>query len=256
MPRKRMVDPNFWRDEKIGQCSYMERLLFEGLWTFAEDSGVGRASPLLIKADVFPYDTLREADIEKGLLKLAGLGLILLYERGGQRYYFITHFKKHQTINKPSQCYLPTPLPEDYGSTPAPVTSEEKEKEKEEESEEKNNTARVRYADNVSMTQEEYGKLLSAYGEAATGRLIEILDNYKGASGKKYLSDYRAILNWVVSRLDEERKRGRGPGQPIAPDEKTVALMMEEREWMKRALAREKEQETSPARGKETEHGT
>lgn len=253
MPRKRMVDPNFWRDEKIGQCSYMERLLFEGLWTFAEDSDVGRASPLLIKADVFPYDTLREADIEKGLVRLAGLGLITLYEREGQRYYFVTHFKKHQTINKPSQCYLPTPLPEDYGSTPAAAASEEEEKKTEEEQEEKESPARVRYADNVAMTQEEYGKLLSAYGEAATVRMVEILDNYKGASGRKYASDYRAILNWVVSRLSEERRRGGGSAQQAAPDPKAIAFMTEEREWMKRALAREKEQDT---RGKETEHGT
>jgi len=133
VPRKRMIDPSFWRDEKISKCSCMERLLFIGLWTFAEDSGAGRASPLLIKADIFPYDTLREADIQKSLQKLSELGLINLYERTGQQYYFVTNFKKHQTINKPSQCYLPTPLPEDYRSTPVVVTSEDKEKIKEKE---------------------------------------------------------------------------------------------------------------------------
>ena len=93
MPRKRMINPNFWRDEKIGQCTHMERLLFQGLWTFAEDNGVGRANPLLIKADVFPYDTLRGADITKALNKLASLGLIILYEVDGQKYYKVTNFK-------------------------------------------------------------------------------------------------------------------------------------------------------------------
>ena len=34
--------------------------------------------------------------------------------------------------------------------------------------------------------------------------MIEILDNYKGQNGKKYKSDYRAILNWVVKRYEEE----------------------------------------------------
>ena len=34
--------------------------------------------------------------------------------------------------------------------------------------------------------------------------MIEILDNYKGSKGKKYRSDYRAILNWVVNRYNEE----------------------------------------------------
>lgn len=129
MARKRMIDPNFWRDEKIAKCSYMERLLFEGLWTFAEDNGVGRASPLLIKADIFPYDSLREADIQKSLAKLASLGLILLYEIEGQSYYYVLNFLKHQTINKPSKCYLPEPLPEHYGSTTVVVTPEDNIKE-------------------------------------------------------------------------------------------------------------------------------
>ena len=40
-------------------------------------------------------------------------------------------------------------------------------------------------------------------------RMIEVLDNYKGQNGKKYSSDYRAILNWVVERVNEEfEKRG------------------------------------------------
>jgi hypothetical protein len=38
--------------------------------------------------------------------------------------------------------------------------------------------------------------------------MIEVLDNYKGANGKKYKSDYRAILNWVVERVEREEKRG------------------------------------------------
>ena len=112
MARKRMIDPNFWRDEKVAECTYMERLLFQGLWTFAEDSGVGRANPMLIKADVFPYDTLRASDIDKSLTKLANLGMILLYSSGEQQYYYICNFGKHQTINRPTPGLLPLPTRE------------------------------------------------------------------------------------------------------------------------------------------------
>jgi len=129
MPRKRMLDPSFWRDEKIGQCSFMERLLFEGLWTFAEDTGVGRASPFLLKADIFPYDTLREADIEKSLAKIASLGLILLYETGNQKYYHVVNFNKHQTINRPTPATLPLPLHDHSVSSVGALTTEEKRKE-------------------------------------------------------------------------------------------------------------------------------
>ena len=66
-----------------------------------------------------------------------------------------------------------------------------------------------KYADFVSMTEEEYQKLVDEYGEEFTRRCIEVLDNYKGAKGKKYKSDYRAIKNWVVGRVEEEMERKR-----------------------------------------------
>lgn len=65
------------------------------------------------------------------------------------------------------------------------------------------------YAEYVTLTEAEYGKLTEEHGEAATHRMIEILSNYKGAKGKRYKSDYLAILNWVVERYQEEQaKRG------------------------------------------------
>lgn len=70
---------------------------------------------------------------------------------------------------------------------------------------------KIKYAEFVSMTEEEYGKLIEKYGEAKTKRAIEILDNYKGSKGKTYKNDYRAILSWVIERTEEEfSKRGGG----------------------------------------------
>ena len=66
---------------------------------------------------------------------------------------------------------------------------------------------KVQWAENVTMTNGEHDKLLAAHGPADTARLIAILDNYKGASGKKYASDYRAILSWAVDRLQEEKRK-------------------------------------------------
>ncbi|MGI5849297.1 MAG: DUF4373 domain-containing protein [Christensenellales bacterium] len=60
------------------------------------------------------------------------------------------------------------------------------------------------YGENVRMTPGEYAKLESAYGAEGARRMAEILDNYKGATGKAYKSDYRAILSWVVRRWREE----------------------------------------------------
>ncbi|MGD9552535.1 MAG: hypothetical protein AB7V60_05485, partial [Candidatus Caldatribacteriota bacterium] len=66
---------------------------------------------------------------------------------------------------------------------------------------------KIQYAEFVKMTEDEYQKLVSIYGEKATLEMIEILDNYKGSVGKTYKSDYRAILNWVVKRWKEEKSK-------------------------------------------------
>lgn len=67
----------------------------------------------------------------------------------------------------------------------------------------------------VSMTNEEYSSLVAKLGEQGAKRCIEILDNYKGANDKKYNSDYRAILNWVVERYKEEQAKQ--PKKKTAP---------------------------------------
>ena len=63
---------------------------------------------------------------------------------------------------------------------------------------------KYKYAEFVTLTRDEYAKLCAEYSEEGAKRMIEILDNYKGSKGKKYSSDYRAILNWVVNRYNEE----------------------------------------------------
>lgn len=69
----------------------------------------------------------------------------------------------------------------------------------------------------MTTTNAEHERLLATHGPADTARLIEILDNYKGSSGKVYKDDYRAILSWCVDRLDEEKANGRKPSGINAP---------------------------------------
>lgn len=69
---------------------------------------------------------------------------------------------------------------------------------------EKNKPDKISFAEFVSMTNEEYAKLIETYGEENVKKFIEKLDNYKGATGKKYKSDYRAILSWVVTEVKRQ----------------------------------------------------
>ena len=77
----------------------------------------------------------------------------------------------------------------------------------------KNEPEKRKYAEFVSMTNDEYSSLVTKLGEQGAKRCIEILDNYKGQSGKTYKCDYRAILNWVVSRYEEEQTKCRPSSQ-------------------------------------------
>ena len=70
----------------------------------------------------------------------------------------------------------------------------------------KNKITKKQYSEFVELTEKEYNRLTDEFGETGAKRLIEILDNYKGANGKKYADDNRAIRNWVVDRYKEETK--------------------------------------------------
>ena len=78
------------------------------------------------------------------------------------------------------------------------------------------------YAEFVAMTNDEYKSLVDNEHlgtQTAVNRCIEILDNYKGANGKKYKSDYRAILTWVIDRYrEEQQKQGIGSQRGIPPN--------------------------------------
>lgn len=96
----------------------------------------------------------------------------------------------------------PLPPPPDLLPAPEPDPVEEPKGKPKRSSNQK--PEKKKYADYVSMTEVEHGKLISEYGEAAANRMIDVMNNYKGATGKTYKSDYLAILNWVVGRVREE----------------------------------------------------
>jgi hypothetical protein len=53
-----------------------------------------------------------------------------------------------------------------------------------------------KYADYVTLTTEEYQKLIEQFGENGTKDRIQNLNLYKGSTGKPYKSDYLTILSW------------------------------------------------------------
>ena len=65
----------------------------------------------------------------------------------------------------------------------------------------KDNKEKEVYGEFVTMSKDEFNNLVKRFGEQRTRAAIEKLDNYKGSSGKKYKSDYRTILTWVIDEV-------------------------------------------------------
>lgn len=100
MARIRTIKPEFWDDEKIAEIPMQARLLFIGIWNFADDYGFITNSVKWIKAKVFPYDTLRDADVQTWLDALCKHRFLVRFGEDGKSYYVIRRFKDHQIIDK------------------------------------------------------------------------------------------------------------------------------------------------------------
>ena len=238
MARARNIKPGFFLNDELAEIEPLGRLLFAGLWTIADREGRLEDRPKKIKAAVLPYD---DCNVDSLLQELNNKGFIVRYTVNGNSYIAIINWKKHQNPHiKEAASEIPAPekivssikevrdetiLEHEKNSTstvleqnqnttnPAdslnPITDslngDKKQKEGKGKSPPKNN-----YAEFVRMTEAEHQKLVDEYGEEKTKSMIQILDNYKGSKGKTYKDDYRAILSWVVKRIEEEERNKHG----------------------------------------------
>ena len=110
MPRRRMIDPQIWRNEKVGSLPDTGRLLFIGIFSQADDDGRLKADPRFLKATIFPYDEdLTVETVRKLRDDCTHLGLIRVYTNGKEEYLDIPGWYEHQEIRKDR--YTPSRLP-------------------------------------------------------------------------------------------------------------------------------------------------
>lgn len=94
MARVRYLKPGFFKNEILGTSDPFVSLLFAGLWTLADKSGILEDRPLRIKAELFPYR--ENFDINRYLTVLIQEGFIHRYEVDGLSLLQIEKFKEHQ----------------------------------------------------------------------------------------------------------------------------------------------------------------
>lgn len=124
MPRRRMVHPQIWRNEKFGNLTDAGRLLFIGIFSQADDDGRLKASPRFLMANIFPYDKDKtEEDIQQLRDQCADSKLIRVYANSKEEYLDIPGWSDHQQVRKDR--YTPSNLPsfEEADNHPSTIVS-------------------------------------------------------------------------------------------------------------------------------------
>lgn len=109
MARIRTVKPEFWTSAQVMECSPMARLLFIGMWNFADDAGRMAYSPKTLKAQIYPSDDITVDDVARLVAELSTNFLIFIYNIENKDYLQVTGWT-HQKIDKPKASKLPAPV--------------------------------------------------------------------------------------------------------------------------------------------------
>lgn len=135
--RRRVIDPNFWADSKITSLTFPARLLYIGLWQYADDEGLFVVDLKNIKMVLFPD---QEFALEKCWQELTQGKFFRFGSMDGQQIAEIRHFKSHQTINRPTPSKLKSKISFTEDSlNPHAILSEDSLLSKEKRSKEKSN---------------------------------------------------------------------------------------------------------------------
>jgi len=96
--RARNIKPGFFKNEFLAEIPFDARLLFIGLWCYADREGLLEYRPKKVSAEIFPYETF---DISSKLATLVRTEFCQIYKNpNGPNIIKIVNFLKHQRPHK------------------------------------------------------------------------------------------------------------------------------------------------------------
>lgn len=114
MARIRYLKPGFFDNEALAEQKPLARLLFAGLWCYADREGRLEDRPARLKKDILGYDN---CNVGAMLDDLAAAGFIIRFQDDtGQRLIQVVNFSKHQ---RPHKKELPSAYPAPAGYSPS-----------------------------------------------------------------------------------------------------------------------------------------
>jgi len=208
LANRRMISKSISVSDNVNELSDFAALLFTWMIPHTDDYGIIAGTAGKIKALIIPRRKQTEKHVESAMKELQKYKLIWRYIYKNNEYLQFCKFDEHQEgLHKRTKSKNPLFCDvlgdsENFREIPGNSPLREPNLIEEKGIEEKEN-----YAPRITLTFTEFNKLVNKYGEEQTKWMINKLDIWKGAGGKKTKSDYLTILKWVVNAYEEDRKK-------------------------------------------------
>ena len=110
MARKKIIEPDIWKDEKFGCLSLLGKVVYIGLFSNSDDEGRGYASPRYLKATLLPYDDFTKIeDVEYACREIVSLKNEnhIFIKPTKKIYYQFLKYREWQRPEKPTPSKIP-----------------------------------------------------------------------------------------------------------------------------------------------------
>lgn len=110
MARQRFIHPDIWSDPSLGSLKPIERLMFIGLFSNADDEGRLPGNPAYLRSTIFPYDDFSNAQIKTMRDRISSVcPNVLVYEVAGIEYIALLQWQRYQSPRYAKPSKYPSP---------------------------------------------------------------------------------------------------------------------------------------------------
>ncbi|WP_280475466.1 hypothetical protein [Nocardia asiatica] len=100
MPRIRTIKPEFWDSPDTATADLRTRLLFIAMWNWADDYGIGDATPVRVIGFAFPHDDIPASEYPRLLKDVSDAYGVVFFRYDGRSYYVIPSWNSHQRTER------------------------------------------------------------------------------------------------------------------------------------------------------------
>lgn len=200
MPRRRMIDPEFWDNTEVAKLTRDERLLLLGCLNNADDDGRLKAHPAYLKAAIFMYDNdpdpTRIDKLKQSMLKKMANWrkdnpwCLQPYQNSGENYLHFPSWFEHQKPSHPAKSKLPAP-PIELSRATHPSGQKET----------RPTPAAHQKESRATPSQSSLGQ--SSQGEVSIGQVSAVQEDFT-----KFLDSEKDLTDFLTKTLEKYLPRG------------------------------------------------